>query len=128
MITEGPSPACSSESDAVRELPDEGEQALRLFKLRQVTGFWDELEASVWQRLGIGTAILRVSDAIAFSPHDESRDAHAPQAPSQLWIRPVQPLIIHVQRLDVFSACFDLFRAQGRWIDAEGCRIVEAEG
>ena len=37
--------------DAVRELPDEGEQALRLLKLRKMTSFWDELEASVRERL-----------------------------------------------------------------------------
>src|SRR5438270_9213562 len=42
--------------DAVRELPHEVEQALRLLDLRDVASLGDELEASVGQRLGIGTA------------------------------------------------------------------------
>src|SRR6266704_4743005 len=77
--------------DADRELPHEGEQAFRLLDLRKVTSFWDEFEASVRERLGIGTAILRVDHAITLSPRNEDWDAHAAEATTQLWIAAALP-------------------------------------
>ena len=53
--------------DAVRELPHECEQALGLLDLREVTSLWDEFEASVGQRLGVGATVIRVCDAIALA-------------------------------------------------------------
>jgi hypothetical protein len=72
--------------DAVRELPHEFEQALGLLDLRDVTCLWDEFEASVGQRLGVGTAIVRVHDAITLSPDDECRNPHATKSAAQLGI------------------------------------------
>src|SRR5258708_33754890 len=115
-------------SDAGRELPHEFEQARRLLDLRKVAGFWDELETSIRERLGIDTTIIRVYHAITLSPNNEGRDSHPPEAPPQLWITHAQPLIIDVQRLELCYAGLRLFRAHGRRVDAEGRRIVEAEG
>ncbi len=113
--------------DAVRELPHEGEQAFRLLDLRKVASFWDELETSVRERLGIDTTILRIYHAITLSPHHEGRDSHAPEPPPQLWITHALPLIIDVERPEVCCAGLGLFRCHGRRVDAEGCRVVEAE-
>src|SRR5579859_1287181 len=113
---------------ADRELPHEGEQAFRLLDLRKVTSLWDEFEASVRERLGIGTAILRVDHAIALSPHNQDWDAHMPEPPPQLWITHAQTLIIDVECPQVGLAGLDLFRGHGRRINAEGRRIMEAEG
>ena len=115
-------------SDAVRELPHEGEQAFRLLDLRKVAGFWDELEARVRERLGIDTTILREYHAITLSPNNEDRDAHAPEPPPQLWITHALPLIIDIECPKVGGAGLDLFRAHGRRVDAEGSRVVEAKG
>src|SRR5438128_6077755 len=88
--------------DAVRELPHEFEQALRLLDLRDVASFWDECEASVGQRLGVGTAIVRVHDAIALAPDNECRNPHATKSATQLriahpWLSPVDPKRLEVR-------------------------------
>src|SRR5450432_4055338 len=69
---------------AERELPHEGEQALRLLDLWKVTSFWDQFEASVGERLGIGMAIHRVEDTIALSPRNQDWDVHALEPALQL--------------------------------------------
>ncbi len=109
--------------DAVRELPHEGEQALRLLKLRKMTSFWDELEASVRERLGIDTTILSVDHAITRSPRHEDRDSHVLEAVFQLRITHALSLVIDVERPEVGRAGLDLFRGHGRRIDAEGRRV-----
>src|SRR6266849_2780553 len=113
--------------DTLRELPHEVEQAFRLLDMRKMTSFWDEFEASVGERLGIGTTILRVDHAITLSPHHEGWDSHAPEPPPQLWITHALPLIIDVERPEVCCAGLGLFRAHGRRVNAEGRRVVEAE-
>src|SRR5216683_3023240 len=114
--------------DTVRELPHEGEQAFGLLNLRKMTSFWDEFEASVRERFGIGTTILRIYHAVTLSPHHEGRDSHPPEPPPQLGITHALPLIIDVERPEVCCAGLDLFRAHGRRVNAEGRRVVEAEG
>src|SRR5438128_10264274 len=113
--------------DAVREFPHECEQALRLLDLRDVASFWDELEASVGQRLGIGTAIIRIHNAITLAPDNECRNLHATKSAAQLRI--VHPRLspVNPKRLEVRCHRCDLVRAKGGGVDAEGRRVVVAQ-
>ena len=99
----------------------------RLLDLRKVTSFWDEFEASVRERLGIGTAIFRVYNAVALAPDDEDRDSHVAKPPPQLWIAHALSLVIDVERPEVGCTGLDLFRTHSRRVNAEGRCIVEAE-
>jgi hypothetical protein len=66
-----------------------------------VASLWNEFEASIGQRLGVGTTIVRVYDAIALAPDDEGRNPHATKSAAQLRI--VHALLppVHPKRLEV---------------------------
>src|SRR6266851_4951878 len=113
--------------DAVRELPHEFEQALRLLDLRDVTCLWDEFEASVGQRFGVGTAIVSVYDAIALAPDNECRNRHATKSAAQLRIMHTRLSPVNPKCLEVRCPRCDLVRAKGGGVDAEGRRVVVAQ-
>src|SRR5260370_26860206 len=92
-----------------------------------MTSFWDELEASVRERLGIDTTILSVDHAITRSPRHEHRDSHAPEPPPQLGITHPLSLVIDVERPEVGRAGLGLFRGHARRVDAECRRRVAAK-
>src|SRR6266487_465649 len=114
-------------SDAVCELPHECEQAPGLLDLREVTGLWDECEASVGQRLGVGTAIVRLHNAIALAPDNECRNGHATKSATQLRIAHPRLPPVNPKRLEVRCPCCDLVRTEGGGVEAKGGRVVETE-
>src|SRR5579884_731393 len=121
-------PSTSHVSAAFSKLLYQFEHALWLLKLRQMTGFGDELEAGVGERLRVGTTICGIDHAIALSPQHEDGDVHTPGPPPQLWIGHVQPLLVEVERLNFCRSDSGRLRTHARRVNAEGCWIVEAEG
>ena len=92
-----------------------------------MTGLGNECEASVGQRLGVGTAIVRVHDAITLAPDDEGWNLHAPKSATQLQIMHPLPLIVQFERLKVCSDGCDPLRTESGRVDAEGRRVVVTE-